>query len=518
MLFFVLISVFSFTPKEKPVAIVADKKVFDKDIPENKNLDQYLQNIVFFELAKEKGYDDSVKTQLDQKFNREMVGRTMRKFSSTASEPTFYERVLFFKNSKKKVEVQLIQTRSFTQALKAYIEVLKGENFGAVSEIYSSNSKLKKSKGFLERPLSWSFLFPPVFSLIFNMEKGGVSVPLKYGETWNIFKVIDVKEEDEENIFDRRKMMEEIADPKLKRQIFREKRSVYIFRLQKFLPWIANIKINSVGLSLLVKRLSALEENSMGERILFKKEDLTVELARGTIGEYKIQDFIKDAEQVRDLSLFANKEAAARFIRENMMDRTAVAICRRLGAHREPSLSKAYQESIRNATLDFFRRKEILPVIKENEDDLRTFYESRKDRYKVEERRKVSLIEIKEEQEAQEIRGRLLKGENFEALASKKSIERGSRKGGDIGYLREDQWGAIGREAFLLNKGEISKVFKTKRGWAIIKVTDVKESYLPDYSTVKSSVRYDYRTNKTEEIENKIFEQNKEKFGLKILN
>ena len=78
--------------------------------------------------------------------------------------------------------------------------------------------------------------------------------------------------------------------------------------------------------------------------------------------------------------------------------------------------------------------------------------------------------------------------------------------------------GAIGREAFLLKKGEISKVFKTKRAWAIIKVTDIKKSYLPDYSDVKASVRIDYRENKAKEIGDKIFDQNKDKYGLKVLN
>ncbi|MEJ2568884.1 MAG: peptidylprolyl isomerase [candidate division WOR-3 bacterium] len=75
----------------------------------------------------------------------------------------------------------------------------------------------------------------------------------------------------------------------------------------------------------------------------------------------------------------------------------------------------------------------------------------------------------------------------------------------------------MGREAFLLTKGEISKAFKTDRGWAIIKVTDIKESYVPGYSDVKSSVRIDYRENQAKEIGNEILDQNNEKLGLKIL-
>jgi len=58
MIFLALISAFSFISKEKPVAIIANKKVFEEDIPENLTLEQHLQNFIFFELAKEKGYDN----------------------------------------------------------------------------------------------------------------------------------------------------------------------------------------------------------------------------------------------------------------------------------------------------------------------------------------------------------------------------------------------------------------------------------------------------------------------------
>ena len=49
---------------------------------------------------------------------------------------------------------------------------------------------------------------------------------------------------------------------------------------------------------------------------------------------------------------------------------------------------------------------------------------------------------------------KLLRGEDFGILARELSIGAAKKKGGDIGYIKEDQRGAIGREAFLLKKGE----------------------------------------------------------------
>jgi parvulin-like peptidyl-prolyl isomerase len=478
MLFLVLISAFSFISKEKPVAIVGNEKIFEKDIPENLTLDQHLRYLVFFELAKEKGYGDSVRVGVDQGFNQEMVRSTANRFSGGAAMPTQYDCVLFYKNSKRELEVQLIQTKDFFQAVKAYLEVLMGEDFGAVSEKYSIYPELRKSKGFLQRPVSWSAAFPRSFNLIFNMDKGGISPPLKYLENWNIIKIIDIKERDGKSAFDRDKMQKEINDPRLKLRIAREKKSLYTYKFRKFIPWIANPEIDSKGLSKLVQIISAPEEKSMLKGLPFREEDLDVVLARSAIGEYKIRDFFEDAAPAGDLYQFGNEYASTQFIKDNIFNRTLIAMCRRLGAHREPALSEGYEMHFKNAVIDFFNKKEILPIIKENEDELKAFYENNKDKYRVPEKRKVSLIEVKEEQEAQEARERLLKGESFEALAREISIALRGRNGGDIGYIKEDQKGAIGREAFLLGKGKISNVFKTKKAWAIIKVTDIKNSYL----------------------------------------
>lgn len=518
MLFFILISALSFMSKEEPVAAVGEKKVFEKDIPKNLSLDRYLKNIVFFELAKEKGYVDSVKTHIDQRFNQGIAERTLNKFRDSASEPTLYECALFYINSKKKIEAQLIRTRGFYQALKAYVEVLIGKDFGVVSEKYSFSPQLKKSKGFLDRPIFWSTTLPLPFGLVFNMKEGEITPPIKYGATWIILKILDVEVQGAEDVLDRHKMMEAIENPRFKRRVFEDKKNLYNFRLQKSIPWIANVKIDSEGLSLFEERMVALEESSMGGGNPFKQEDLGVVLATGTVGEYTIGDFLEDAARVGGLSGFSNKYDVATFVRRSMMDRTVEAICKRLGAQREPSILKTYEESIRNYALDLFTRKEILSVIKENEDDLKTFYENNKDKYIVAERRRVSLIEVKEEQEAGKVRKRLLSGESFEVLAQELSIGRGSKKGGDIGYVEKGQRGAIGDEAFLLRKGEISRSFETKRGWAVIKVTDIKKSYLPDYSEVKSSVRIDYRKDKANKIENQIFDQNKERFRVRLFN
>jgi len=518
MLFLALISAFSFLSKEKPVAIVANKKVFEKDIPDNLTLDQHLQNLVFFELAKEKGYVDSVKTRIDKNFDQEIIKRTVQTYIKAASQPSIYECTVYYKNLKKKISIQLIQTENLTRALKAYLEVLNGKDFGTISEKYSSNPQIKKSKGLLSRPIQWSFSLPPAFKRIFNMERGEVSIPLKYRTTWNIIKIIDIKKQYGENALDKSRMLEDIAKPEFKMVVSKDKSSLYLNRVKTFLPWLANIKADSKNISFLCKKITASNEKSASAGPVFKDENLNIVLARSAIGEYIISDFLRDVAPVGSMSPFANENKAKEFINDQILNGLLTSICKRIGTHRGPFLATTYEKTIRNSTLDFFKRKEILPIIKENDNDLKDFYKNNKDKYKIAERRKVSLIEVKEEKEAHETTKRLIKGEKFQTLAQEVSIGKRKKRGGDIGYIEKKQQGSIGQAAFELQKGENSKPFKTQNGWAIIKVTDIKKGYLPDYSDVKPSVRMDYKTNKVEEFGDKIFEQNKEKYKLKILS
>jgi parvulin-like peptidyl-prolyl isomerase len=516
MILLILFSAFSFSPKEKPVAIVANKKVFEKDIPKNTTLEQHLRNLLFFEMAKEKGYVDSVKTREDKNFEGEIINRFLRNKVMPISKPTLYESIMFYNNSNKLTKIQLIQTEKFSDALKAYMEVLKGGDFGTISEKYSTFPVVKKNKGLFDRPVQWSYTMPFGIKRIFDMKKGEVTIPVKYGKMWNIVKVI--KTEKVPNKWNT-EMLDVIEKQSFKTQLTRAKTVAYMEELKRLVTWVTNPKIDPKGISVLAKKLAESEEKSLRGEKVFEDQDMDVVLARSTFGEYKIRDFISDASGVSNLSaLSGNDETLVGFLNDQILNRGFLAMAKRLGIQREPSFKEAYDTNIRKSTLDFFRRKEILNIIEEKEDDLKNFYDNNTEKYRVEERRKVSLIEVKDERESYEIRKKLLKGKKFETFASEKSIGREKKKGGDIGYIGKNQRGTIGEEAFLLKKGVISKPFKTEKGWAIIKVTDIKKSYVPDYSEVKASVRYDYRMSKAKEIEDRIFEQNKDKYGLKILS
>lgn len=87
---------------------------------------------------------------------------------------------------------------------------------------------------------------------------------------------------------------------------------------------------------------------------------------------------------------------------------------------------------------------------------------------------RVSVIVLKTKPEADNIKARLDKGENFYALAKKYSIVETSTKGGDCGYLTkaaiDKDYPEFSSLASTAAVGTISAPTKTRDGWTVAKL------------------------------------------------
>ena len=79
-------------------------------------------------------------------------------------------------------------------------------------------------------------------------------------------------------------------------------------------------------------------------------------------------------------------------------------------------------------------------------------------------------ILVKTQTEAQAVLGRLNKGEKFSNIAKEISICPSAKRGGDLGtFTRGKMVKEFEQAAFVLQKGQISPIVKTKFGYHIIR-------------------------------------------------
>ena len=135
------------------------------------------------------------------------------------------------------------------------------------------------------------------------------------------------------------------------------------------------------------------------------------------------------------------------------------------------------------------------------EKEIQSFYEYNTDEYVEPKQVKARHIlfkaaqGVKKEDEekvrkrAEEVLKKARDGEDFAELAKKYSEGPTKSKGGDLGYFKEGQMvPAFEKAAFNMKPGEISDLVRTRFGYHIIKVEDVKESITKSLEDVRDKI------------------------------
>jgi peptidyl-prolyl cis-trans isomerase C len=164
---------------------------------------------------------------------------------------------------------------------------------------------------------------------------------------------------------------------------------------------------------------------------------------------------------------------------------------RRLALYQAKALRDAY----------FFQK--IRPMV--TEEEIRKVYEEEAAKLQQTERVRARHILVGTEKEAEDILARLEKGEKFEDLAKKFSLDGSKEYGGDLGYFTAPEMvPEFSKAAFALKVGETSQPIKTDFGWHIIRLEDRKQGAAQPYDQVKTAIRNVLLRRKVGEVMEKI--------------
>jgi len=161
-------------------------------------------------------------------------------------------------------------------------------------------------------------------------------------------------------------------------------------------------------------------------------------------------------------------------------------------------------------------RKYIEQALKEKpveEAELRDYYEKNSERFVIPEKRKLSHIVVRTEQEAQKLLAEVKEGKDFGLLAEQNNTDATKKKKGDLGWVKK---GIMVKEfddaAFQLKKGEMSGIVKTRFGYHIIRMEDIKAQEQKKFEDVKADIRKKLEQQKVQELESQL----KDTYGVKV--
>lgn len=192
-----------------------------------------------------------------------------------------------------------------------------------------------------------------------------------------------------------------------------------------------------------------------------------------------------------------------------------------IAAHYEANKSRYVRPEQVTVKYIEISRSEIANAIPVDETELRRLYESRQASFVTPEQREVSHILISVGMEAgkeanddararlAEIRSQLDDGASFADLAKQYSEDPGSaQNGGSLGFIGK---GIMDPEfenaAFSLDKGAVSEPVRTRFGWHLIKVTDIRAPQTRSFEDIKDRLRREYQNEQADLVYSERVEQ-----------
>ncbi len=238
-------------------------------------------------------------------------------------------------------------------------------------------------------------------------------------------------------------------------------------------------------------------------------------------GEPITEGEFNEALEILPLQLRAivqnNAEMKKKFLENLINQKLLIQQMKKEGVKEDERIKKKV-EKYREALLLKKFVDEKLSNIKVTDDEIKAYYEAHKSDFTQPAKVKARHILVKTKKEAEKIRERLLKGEDFAALAKKYSIDKVSAvHGGELKeFTRDELVKEFGDVAFSLKIGEISQPVKTKYGYHIIQVEKRTPETVIPLSHVREEIRLTLLNKKREEALRKMIENLKKKSKIEV--
>ena len=206
------------------------------------------------------------------------------------------------------------------------------------------------------------------------------------------------------------------------------------------------------------------------------------------------------------------------------------------GALDDPILLSQVKNTIARYYSGTKMKVQIEESVKVSEDEMKKYYEEKKETFNIPEKVKAShiLIKITESRDkeaakklaetvAAEARKSASDLGNFAKLAEKYSEDEGTKKrGGDLGYFQRTEEGGSMVKAFsdgafaLQNVGDISDPVESEFGFHVIKLTGKKEKIEKKFEDVKNTIESTLKTEKRKNAYENMVESYKKELGYKF--
>ena len=191
---------------------------------------------------------------------------------------------------------------------------------------------------------------------------------------------------------------------------------------------------------------------------------------------------------------------------------------------KKPEAKKLINQLTRGALSQLLMNNELASKIHITETDLQTFYSANKDSYVEPAKAKISHILVDDEQQAEELIGRIKDGEDFSELAKQLTKDEDTKQdGGKIDSEVQKgsfvpgigDYGELNEKIFSANAPRVlDEPFKTEKGFEIIKVETTTPERQKSLDEVRQQVMSTLANQKRQDVQRDYIEQVMDKYNV----
>ncbi len=501
-------------------------------------LNQMIDNKLKVLAAYQKGVDKDSMLQLQiANIEKDRVARKVWEMDVTNKLVTEKQLREIFEKSQKEVKIRDLVLRfvkndsvdtepdvkEMIQKIHRYLK--KGAAFDSLAKRYSQDRKTA-SKGGERGVVRWNSWGPndELNQVAFNLKEGAISAPFKLRNEYHIIKAEQITTLPTKTKFENEK--QRIIGNLLSQQaakVEEQKNLVMDNLIKKF-----NGGFSNENVTLMIKKINTPDSLADSTRVpprydVFSKltdDDTSKALftyakdQKITIGY--VSRLMRGVDPMRRPPLSTDADL------QNLVKRMLLfPLFAYEGYDRKYNQDKAIVKEItgikESNMLKTIFKQEVQDKVKPTEAEILAYYEANKEKYKQPEQRNIQEIWITDPAKAQMALKEVRAKKDFTAVA-KKYNERATTKanGGMLGFIRDNQYADLGKEAFKMEIGEISDLIKMGPNFSIIKLLEIQPESIQPFEQVRFQVENELRKEQLANREREWIEQLRKEYSIKI--
>ncbi|RPH89951.1 MAG: hypothetical protein EHM72_19725, partial [Calditrichaeota bacterium] len=168
------------------------------------------------------------------------------------------------------------------------------------------------------------------------------------------------------------------------------------------------------------------------------------------------------------------------------------------GYHLTKSVRNEVAEEKNRMMISAARQKGLGEIGAFTEEQTATFYQENRNLFESGAQVNVQEILVKSDATAYMVFRKATAGEDFTRLAKEYNVRSETQNnGGNLGWISETQYDAVGQKGVKMKVGEISEPINHKEGFSVIRILDRKSGELPDLKKNTSRIRREMRNQMT---------------------